>query len=211
MADGERVTRPRTRQRRAPRQDRAQDTLVVLLEATERVLAKRGFFAATTNEIAAVAGVGIGTLYRYFPTKEALVERIVHRMWEAELEVVSAHAPLVGKTPLRELIRTVIHALCMHVAARADLYRAWYGEAGHLGELGRGRSMLAHATELLEAGLRAEGAPVVRHEDAALAAAYITKLAMTMIRSAASEWPDALKSGALGALVADTVDRFLFA
>src|SRR5689334_7261793 len=97
--------RPKTRPRRAPKQQRAEDTLEVLVAATERVLARRGFHAATTNEIAEVAGVAIGTLYRWFPTKEALVGVVVHRMWESELNVVVAHAPSVGTRALPDLVR----------------------------------------------------------------------------------------------------------
>src|SRR5947209_7506544 len=72
--------RARTSPRRAPRQKRAEDTVSVLLRATEITLARYGFHAATTNRIAAAAGVSIGTLYHYFPTKEALVETVVHNM-----------------------------------------------------------------------------------------------------------------------------------
>jgi AcrR family transcriptional regulator len=47
-----------------------------LLEAAERVLAGKGP-AASTDEIAKAAGVGIGTLFRHFPTKEALIEGVL--------------------------------------------------------------------------------------------------------------------------------------
>jgi AcrR family transcriptional regulator len=45
-----------------------------LLEATARVLIKEGFGNASTNRIAEVAGVSVGSLYQYFPSKEALVD-----------------------------------------------------------------------------------------------------------------------------------------
>src|SRR5688572_19218464 len=76
--------RMRTSPRRAPRQKRAEDTVLVLLEATEIVLAKHGFVGTTTNHIAEAAGVSIGTLYHYYPSKEALIEAVVHRMWMRE-------------------------------------------------------------------------------------------------------------------------------
>jgi AcrR family transcriptional regulator len=47
--------------------------VTVLLDATERVMAKEGLLAGTTNRIDVAAGVSIGTLYHYFPSKEALV------------------------------------------------------------------------------------------------------------------------------------------
>src|SRR5262245_48657205 len=90
---GRPMPRPaKTAPRRAPRQARAEDTIEILLVATEKVFARDGFGAATTNRIAEVAGVSIGTLYHYFPTKEALIEAIVHRMWARELAIMAERA-----------------------------------------------------------------------------------------------------------------------
>ena len=96
--------RARTAPRRAPRQKRAEDTVEVLLRATELAITRHGFHASTTNRIAALAGVSIGTLYHYFPTKEALVQAVVHRMWREELEAMAAHADLMFTAPLLSLI-----------------------------------------------------------------------------------------------------------
>src|SRR5213595_458313 len=78
LDNGGMTRRPKTAPRRPPKQERSQETVAVLIEATERVLTKEGYAAATTNRIAEVAGVSIGTLYHYFPTKEALIEKLVH-------------------------------------------------------------------------------------------------------------------------------------
>src|SRR5207253_913024 len=90
IADRPMPRRARTAPRREPLQKRAEDTVDVLLRATEIALGKHGFHATTTNKIAEIAGVSIGTLYHYFPTKEALVQAIVERQWRAELAVVTA-------------------------------------------------------------------------------------------------------------------------
>lgn len=58
--------------RRMPRQQRSQETVRCILVAAARVFRAEGF-AATTNRIAEVAGVSIGTLYEYFPNKQALL------------------------------------------------------------------------------------------------------------------------------------------
>jgi len=60
-------------QRRAPQQERGERRLAQLLEAASSVLAEVGYDAATMTEIADRAGASIGTLYQYFPNKEALV------------------------------------------------------------------------------------------------------------------------------------------
>src|SRR5262249_61214728 len=59
--------------RRTPRQERAQDTVQVIFEATARILQREGRAALNTNYIAECAGVSVGTLYQYFPNKEAIL------------------------------------------------------------------------------------------------------------------------------------------
>src|ERR1041385_532898 len=76
-----------TRPRKQPQQDRARATVDALLEATTRILVRDGYDRASTNRIALAAGVSIGSLYQYFPSKEApvaaLVEHHLGRMREA--------------------------------------------------------------------------------------------------------------------------------
>ena len=48
-----------------------------ILAATRSVLVERGYEGASTNRIAAVAGISPGSLYQYFPDKDAVVDRVV--------------------------------------------------------------------------------------------------------------------------------------
>ena len=63
----------RLKARKRPRQERSRSTVDVLLRAAAQVFATRGYAATTTNHIAARAGVSIGSLYAYFPSKDALL------------------------------------------------------------------------------------------------------------------------------------------
>jgi AcrR family transcriptional regulator len=51
----------------------------VILEATARVLSRRGYAGTNTNRIAEIAGVSVGSIYQYFPNKEALVAALRDR------------------------------------------------------------------------------------------------------------------------------------
>ncbi|MFI7102153.1 TetR/AcrR family transcriptional regulator [Streptomyces sp. NPDC050161] len=65
--------RQRLQPRKQPRQARAELTRQRILEAAAHVFADHGYAAGTTNRIAARAGVSIGSLYQYYPSKDALL------------------------------------------------------------------------------------------------------------------------------------------
>jgi len=200
--------RPRTAPRRPPRQKRSAETVEVLLIATERVLERDGFAAATTNKIAEAAGVSIGTLYHYFPTLEALIEAVVHRMWQGELDLLTSAAPLFAEAPIEVAVRAAVRKLAEHVEARKLLYRRWYAEAPHLGQLDTGLAMSAQATGLLCAVLEARRERV-RPRDLRFASDFVVKVVLAAVRTAARDHPDQLASGELAEAVSDLVLRFL--
>lgn len=53
-------------------------TVRAILDATSKLLVERGYHALSTNLVARVAGVSIGSLYQYFPSKEALVTALAN-------------------------------------------------------------------------------------------------------------------------------------
>ena len=59
--------------RKAPSQARSQHMVDTILEATAHILAERGYAGTNTNVVAAHAGVSIGSVYQYFPNKDALI------------------------------------------------------------------------------------------------------------------------------------------
>lgn len=66
--------------RKNPKQKRSKEMVNRLLDATARTLIERGLDNTTTNHIAEQAGVSIGSLYQYFPDKDALVVALLERM-----------------------------------------------------------------------------------------------------------------------------------
>lgn len=74
---------PPKRLRRKAKQQRARESVDILVEAAARVLAEQGYAAATTNRIAERAGLSIGTLYEYFANKEAVFEALIRRELDA--------------------------------------------------------------------------------------------------------------------------------
>jgi AcrR family transcriptional regulator len=80
--------RARALVRRTPSQSRAQETVDALLTATKTLLIRGGMEAATTNAVAKLAGVSIGSLYQYFPSREALIAELSRRHVERVLSLI---------------------------------------------------------------------------------------------------------------------------
>lgn len=63
--------------RKRPRQARSVATFEAILEAAARILESLGFAGFNTNAVAELAGVSIGSLYQYFPSKDALIVELI--------------------------------------------------------------------------------------------------------------------------------------
>ncbi len=103
-----------TSPRKLASQERSRSTVDALLEATARVLVKEGYDRASTNRIAEVAGVSIGSLYQYFPSKEALVAAVIDRHTQQVSQVTRNAVVKVAARPFevaaREFVSVAIDA-----------------------------------------------------------------------------------------------------
>jgi AcrR family transcriptional regulator len=106
--------------RKKPVQRRAAEAVAAILEAAARILERDGFAGYNTNAIAARAGVSIGSLYQYFPGKDALTVALIER--ETGLlveEVAAARLQRDAKSGLLAVIRAAIaHQMRRPVLAR---------------------------------------------------------------------------------------------
>lgn len=94
--------------RRKPLQARAQATVAAILEASVRILRKKGRGAFNTNEVAEVAGVSIGTLYGYFPDKDSIYIALARQiLQEDRRSLIEAIDGASSEDALRVLIHTL--------------------------------------------------------------------------------------------------------
>jgi AcrR family transcriptional regulator len=84
------MTSPTLKPRKHPRQARAQQTVAAILEAAAHILEEQGLEGYNTNAIAERAGVSVGSLYQYFPNKDALTSALSRQSREGLLEALDA-------------------------------------------------------------------------------------------------------------------------
>ena len=124
--------------RRTPLQSRALDTVETIFEATARILQTEGRAGLNTNRVAKMAGISIGTLYAYFPNKDAILLAMARR--ETEAVRASVAKALTGdlqhtnESPVRLAIRALIKGYGRRNKARRILMETLIA-AGHSDEI----------------------------------------------------------------------------
>ncbi len=96
---------------RAPQQDRGLKRVESILDAAESVIAEMGVDAASTNAIAERAGASVGSLYHFFPSKEAIIEALARRFADRKRELNARAIPVErAGMPLEEIFERVIES-----------------------------------------------------------------------------------------------------
>jgi AcrR family transcriptional regulator len=129
--------------RKAPTQDRARDTVRVLLEATDQLIRTGGTTAVSIAEIARRAGSAQGSVYQYFPTKSAVLAAWEEREWMRIGQELAAevHALVEQRTSaehdattteervafLKHAVRRLVALTARRVAELARIYGDWSG------------------------------------------------------------------------------------
>ena len=145
----------RTKPRKSPSQQRSQLTVAALLKATAHILVKEGYESASTNRIAAAAGVSIGSLYQYFPSKEALVAAVVDRHMQEMLELLRAAVDRVREQPVESATRELVKVMIDAHRVDPRLHRALVEQVPRVGRLENVRAIDREAYTLIRAYLEA--------------------------------------------------------
>ena len=104
-----------TRLRKRPRQQRACATWHAILDAAAQLFSEHGYAATSTNKVAERAGVSIGSLYQYFPNKDALLLALAERhIGEAGEELAATFTALDQQQP--DLDNTITRLIDVTVA-----------------------------------------------------------------------------------------------
>jgi AcrR family transcriptional regulator len=100
----------RYKPRKQPMQSRSRATYDAILDAAAQVLADEGYPASTTNKIAERAGASIGSVYEYFPSKEAIFTALIERLDQYTAESVIDNFANIGQMKPEAFLETVLRS-----------------------------------------------------------------------------------------------------
>ena len=101
--------------RRVPVQARGQRTVARILDAAAELFVGDGYDATTTTQIAKRAGVSIGSLYQFFPDKEALLEALAVRHIEGVDAILAASQQLGEDASLEDIVALIVERIVAYV------------------------------------------------------------------------------------------------
>ena len=102
-----RTPKPKISPRKQPTQARSQRTVNIILQAATRVLTKESLAGFNTNRIAEVAGISVGSLYQYFPNKDALVTALIKAEHEILIQRLRELGSKMATADARETLRAL--------------------------------------------------------------------------------------------------------
>ncbi|MCX4246208.1 TetR/AcrR family transcriptional regulator [Paraliomyxa miuraensis] len=199
---------PPTEPRKRPRQARSRALVEAVLDATEQVIAQEGLAQATTTRIAEVAGVSVGSLYQYFPSRRALLAAVIERRVERDEALLQARlAKLDGASPAATL-RTGAELLVELYRGEPELYRTMVDQMSDVDREAAVQRLLDDAVIRTTAMLapHRDRLPV---DDPALCAYALVTAQVAIVRDAVQRRPELLEGGRLARLLGELAVRLV--
>jgi AcrR family transcriptional regulator len=187
--------------RKRPKQGRAIATVDAILQAAAYILQRYGWDGFTTNLVAERAGVNIGSLYQYFPNKQAIVAELQRRHVQRARQTLPAPEP--GKT-LAEYLRVMIEAGVKEHQVDPALHRVFAEQLPRSSRINarEGAPDTERAWEMTTA-------PLTQVPDFELASFISTTAAHAVIHEAAISRPELLQHPLFVEELVTLLDRYL--
>lgn len=192
--------RPLTNPRKHASQERSRATVDALIEATARILVREGFDKASTNRIAEEAGVSVGSLYQYYPGKEALVAAVIDRHNQEIMQVVRGALAEVASQPIEKAVRRLVAVAIEAHRVDPKLHRVLTEQIPRVGRLENVEAFNRQAYALFRAYLE-DHSDELRVLDLGLAAFVCVTSIEALTHTAVLRRSEMLSDEAVGTLV----------
>ncbi len=159
--------------RKQPRQARAKATVDAVITAAAQVLVEHGYERTTTARVAERAGVSIGSLYQYFPNKEALVATLIERHADDIVATMRQALQDPAHATLEDGLRAIIHAGITAHRIHPDLHKILNEQVPRVGRLGKALDTSRQVAKAIEHFLRAHQDEIHPDRDPAIAAVVV--------------------------------------
>lgn len=193
--------------RRIPKQQRSREIVDAIVEAGLRVLEEQGAGALTTNQIAERAGVSIGSLYRYFPNRAAVVAAIYDRETAREAAHLDEEPWPVADLPLPEALGALVDFQLERHRRLLDMEQDFYRD--HHAEFSLAERLGSAAIVSRIHAILASHADVLRVRDLDHAAFLVARGLSAVVRLTLEERPEKLHEASFRQELVDLLIRYV--
>ena len=194
--------------RKMPAQDRSRATVEAIIEAAARILVRDGYDAFTTNRVAEKAGVSIGSLYQYFPNKEALIGELQRRHVVDLEHGIEEMAAQPVSAPLADVVRVAVERNVKSHLIDPALHRVLSEDIPGLGKLHWEAGFVERTKLLVRRAFESRRDEIIV-PDLDLAVYIVMRTVEATVHDAVAERPKDLKSGALAEEVTRMIVSYL--
>lgn len=194
--------------RKQASQARSAATVDAIMRATARILVKRGYAATTTNHIAEAAGVSVGSLYQYFPNKEAIVAALLDEHLERTQEFLRRGTADALAQPLEDAARGLIEGLLAAHRVDPDLHRVFVEELPRIATFERIHQLEQETLALVRAYIEVRLPELAKKRKVDVVAFVIVHAVEAVTHGAVLFRPDLLKDPAFVDEVVRLVVRY---
>lgn len=196
--------------RKKPQQKRAKATVAAIVEATAQLLVDEGFHNLSTNRIAEAAGVSIGSLYQYFPNKEAVVAAVVEEFADRQFELLAQGLATIDMeaSDIDGSIRALVATMLEAKKKEPELSKVLFEELPPVGQIDVLKEWTGRACEIVHIALQMRSEEV-RPRNLELAAFVLVTACHGIIHSTVVDRPELLDSGEFAEEISELVLSYL--
>jgi len=181
--------------RKMPVQARSRATVDAILTAAAHILVKHGYEGSTTARVAERAGVSIGSLYQYFPNKEALIIALIEQHGRETLALIERTLEDPALVTLEDGLRALIRAGCEAHRIHPALHKILTEQVPRVGRFAKVMDTHRTVTAMVERFLRAHIDELAPGRDPVIAATVIETAVEALVHKAVIERQDLLADG----------------
>ncbi len=194
--------------RKSARQSRSKVTVDAILEAASRLFAQGGLEDVTTNRIAEVAGVSIGSLYQYFPSKQAILGELIDQHAQQTMTRVVAQLSALAAAPIEQWLRQMVSILLEADTIDSNLHRLLLDKVPEVGRTAMRQTELRQMTAAVHSILETRRDDL-RPTNLQLAAFVVVQALEAVTNAAVIECADQLDNPELVDEIATLAARYL--
>ena len=192
--------------RKIPVQGRSKATVEAVLEAGTRLLLSIGYDKASTNKIAKLAGVSVGSLYEYFPGKEAIFAEVRRREDERHYRLLMA-----GPVPatMSEMLRLQVSTYMELIRTNLDLHAALIREVPDFATLGAESKTVSEYNSRSNTFMSLQSSNIRPQCETHIVTELLTRVLRATINDYALHAPERLEDSIVTDELLDMLERYL--